>query len=165
MVELIYSKILVENRIVHLVSPLFVATNSIHFLYCCICFFSLQQLLFLQQIKHIFHNFFLLIFIITHFFLLLLLSISKDQISLLTFYFSPYVTGMLFQLVLNYLQVAGSWNTTFFLSHSSYKYTLIFKLDLFFACNFVTVFFFSTMCLLFYGLIWIFIYVHVSIIT
>jgi hypothetical protein len=134
-VELVYNKILMENKIADFVSPLFIATNSTHFLYCCIYFFSLQQLLFLQQIKHIFHNYFLLIFIIIHIFLLLLLSISKVQISLLTFYFSPYVTGMLFQLVLNYLQVAGSWNTTFFLSHSSYRYTFIFKLDLFFACN------------------------------
>ena len=165
MVELVYNKILVENKIVHLVSPLFVAKNSTHFFYCCICFFSLQQLLFLQQIKLIFHNYFLSIFIITHIFLLLLLCISKVQISLLTLYFSTYITGMLFQLVLNYLQVAGSWNTTFFLSHSSYRYTFIFKLDLFFACNFVTVFFFSIMCLFFYELIWIFIYVHVFFIT
>ena len=139
-----------------MVSPLFIATNSIQFLYCCICFFPLQQLLFLQQTEHIFHNYLLLIFIITYRFQLLLLSISKVQISLVTFYFSPYVTGMLFQLVLNYLQVAGSWNTTFFLSHSSYRYIFIFKLDLFFPCNFVTVLFFSILCLFFYELIWIF---------
>ena len=103
-----------RKKIVYLVSPLFIATNSTHFLYCCICFFPLQQLLFLQQTEHIFLNYLLSIFIITYLFQLLLLSISKVQISLVTFYFSPYVTGMLFQLVLNYLQVAGSWNTTFF---------------------------------------------------
>jgi hypothetical protein len=81
----------------------FLLSLLLHFLYCCICFFPFQQLLFLQLTEHIFHNYLLLIFMITYPFQLLLLSISKVQISLVTFYFSPYVTGMLFQLVLNYL--------------------------------------------------------------
>ena len=132
----------------------FVYCNKLHSLSLLLhLLLSIATTIILQPNEHIFHNYFLSVFIITCLFLLLLLSISQVQICLVAFYFSPFVAGILFQLVLNYLQVAESCNTTFFLCHSSYRCAIIFRLYLFFACNFVAVFFFSILCLFFYKLI------------
>jgi hypothetical protein len=163
--KLVYNKNLKREKKVHFVPPLFIATNATHFPYYCICFFPLQKLWILQH-NNIFFIIVCLRFLLSHvFFLLLLLSTSQIQICFMTFYFSPFIAGLLFQLLFNYLHVTGSLNTTFLLSHWSYRCTFIFKLGLILYAFFIAIFVFSILCVICFKSMRIFSCVHVSSIS
>ena len=118
------------------------------------------------SIMNIFFIIVCLRFLLSHvFFLLLLLSTSQIQICFMTFYFSQFIAGLLFQLLFNYLHVTGSLNTTFLLSHWSYRCTFIFKLGLILYAFFIAIFVFSILCVICFKSMRIFSCVHVSSIS